>query len=709
MMKGAAGFLLLTLLTAGHAKSTEPVGKVVELIQDLKAKILSEGKAEQKIYDKFACWCEKTTATKATSIEEAKTSIEKLSEKVLDLKGSTGKLTAEVAGLNKDIAANNQAVKEATQIREKETADYELAKSNLEAAIGALEGAIGVLTGAGELLEKNSAVEKTKLLSVAADVRGALRVVPSDAFMHGKDDKRIVEAFIRDPTGFYAQEKTKLGAMQIKGNFGDYNPASGQIQGLLKGMYDAMVSDLESKNGEQAMNQKNFEELMATKKSELETLTSNLGKKTTQLGEDTKELSESQIERDETEVQLADDTKFFQEAKEACRTKAQNWATRTKLRSEELSGIEKAEGILNSDDAKDTFGKANSMLLQRSQKSEQHTSPKKDAAYKVLKAVARKHNSLKMGAMAALVETATEGHFDVVIESVDKMLAELRKEEQDDIDLRDYCQDAENKVENEIEDLEHLISNIGGLLDRLNGKKKELIADIKQTETDIETTEDAMAEALSTRNEENEQFKAALKEDEKAVEILGEALEAMGAFAKNNGFIQKSAKGPEYKEGTMPDDALNEPYGGKRSESGGIESILGYIREDLQNEIKTTKAGEAKSQGQFEEQRSTATKALNALNTKKVTLETSLADTEEKLADAEEDKETQTTSKENRQKYRDSLKPKCDWMKETFGTRRTKRREEMDGLLAAKASLAGGGASFLQQNGLASDSRPWIL
>jgi len=226
--KAAASLLLLASL-AGAASVESPVTKVVELIQDLKAKILADGKAEQKTYDKFACWCEKTTAQKATSIEEAKSSIEKLSEKVLDLKGSTGKLTAEVAGLNKDIAANNQAVKEATQIRKKETADYEAAKTNLEAAIGALEGAIEVLTGAGTLLEKNSALEKTKLLSVAADVRGALRVVPSDAFTHGSDDKRIVEAFIRDPTGFYSQEKATLGAVQIKGNFGDYAPASGQI------------------------------------------------------------------------------------------------------------------------------------------------------------------------------------------------------------------------------------------------------------------------------------------------------------------------------------------------------------------------------------------------------------------------------------------------------------------------------------------------
>merc|ERR1719305_1264277 len=168
-----------------------------------------------------------------------------------------------------------------------------------------------------------------------------------------------------------------LGAVQIKGPFGDYAPASTQIQGLLKGMYDAMVSDLETKNAAQAISQKNYEGLMDTKKSELEALTSNLGSKTTSMGEDTKELSESTIERDETEVQLADDTKFFQEAKEACRTKANNWATRTKLRSEEPSGIEKAEGILNSDDAKDTFGKADSTLLQRQQRSKaSHKNPK---------------------------------------------------------------------------------------------------------------------------------------------------------------------------------------------------------------------------------------------------------------------------------------------------------------------------------------------
>ena len=40
------------------------------------------------------------------------------------------------------------------------------------------------------------------------------------------------------------------------GPLGDYAPASGAIQGILKGMYDAFTSDLASKNADQAMKQK---------------------------------------------------------------------------------------------------------------------------------------------------------------------------------------------------------------------------------------------------------------------------------------------------------------------------------------------------------------------------------------------------------------------------------------------------------------------
>merc|ERR1719407_293005 len=150
--------------------------------------------------------------------------------------------------------------------------------------------------------------------------------------------------------------------------FFDYAPASGAIQGILKGMYDSFTSDLESKNADQAMKQKQYEELSATKSAELATLQATLANKKKTLGEDTKTMTDSSVERDETQAQLADDEKFFEETKTACKAKADEWAERSRLRTEELAGVNKAIEILTSDEPAATFGKATSMLLQTQQR-----------------------------------------------------------------------------------------------------------------------------------------------------------------------------------------------------------------------------------------------------------------------------------------------------------------------------------------------------
>merc|ERR1740138_2036682 len=434
-------------------------------------------------------------------------------------------------------------------------------------------------------------------------------------------------------------------------------------------------------------------------------LQSTLANKKETLAMDTKTMTDSSVERDETTAQLADDETFIEETKSACKAKADEWAERSRLRTEELAGVNKAIEILTSDEAAATFGRATSMLLQAEKRVATKTG-RKHAAFQVVKSLAHKHHSLRMAAMAAMIQTATKGHFDMVIGSVDKMLAELRQEEMDDITLRDYCQAEEVKVEGEIEDLQHEMDTIQGLLDRLNAKKKETQTDITQTETDIKNTEDAMAEALSNRNSENEDFKAALKDDIDAVALIASAIDAMTAFYKNNklplGLLAKKSHKDDPEYSVDPDKApetFSAPYGGRSSEGGGITSIMGYIKEDLENEIKTSKAGEAAAQKEFEEQRAAALKSLEALNQKKVTLEQHEADLDEQIADAEGEKDGKNTMKGQKKQYREDLKPKCDWMKDAFETRRDNRQEEMNGLMHAKASLAGGEEEALVQRG----------
>merc|ERR1719160_2179740 len=172
--------LLAIMVVPGQAtiKKDTPITKVITLINELKGKIEGDGMAEQKTYDKFACWCEKTLARKAAAIDEAKEIIEKTQREIIELKGKLGELGATIKQLEKEIKENEEAQREATEIREKENEDYEAERTEAEQCIGAIEAAIKVLSGAGKkaMLET---LQEAQLLSVAAGVKGVMNRIPA--------------------------------------------------------------------------------------------------------------------------------------------------------------------------------------------------------------------------------------------------------------------------------------------------------------------------------------------------------------------------------------------------------------------------------------------------------------------------------------------------------------------------------------------------
>merc|ERR1719420_2169365 len=142
-MKLNVALFLAVMIVPGEALvKDDPVARVVVLIKELQAKIESDGKAEQKTYDKFACWCEKTLARKAAAIDAAKETIDKTQREIIELKGKLGELGASIKQLEKEIAENEEAQKEATEIREKENEDYQAERVEKEQCLGALEAAI---------------------------------------------------------------------------------------------------------------------------------------------------------------------------------------------------------------------------------------------------------------------------------------------------------------------------------------------------------------------------------------------------------------------------------------------------------------------------------------------------------------------------------------------------------------------------------------
>merc|ERR1719482_804111 len=369
-----------------------PVERVVQLIEGLKAKIISDGASEQQVYDKYACWCEKTTARKAAAIENAKQLIDELSKSILELKGRLGSYVAEIAKLDKDIAETKQAIEEAEGQRKKENEEYLKKKSALELGLANLKKAIKVLAEATVDATPNlqkpdpnrDAQAETKLLTIMAGVRSAMR-----NYNHfGEGSRTVNDGDVSAVKSFMSRPTASLIRTGANPAAGTYTSQSGQIQGILAQMKDDFEHELASSAEEEDAAATSHAELMETKREDLALLEKTLTKTTLNQGNDKKQLAEDSQEREETQVQLKTDEAFFAETKESCKAKADQWAGRARSRTEELAAIDKAIGVLTSPESKAIFDRShNTFFLQL---GSTQTSPTRTQAYNILKKVATK-------------------------------------------------------------------------------------------------------------------------------------------------------------------------------------------------------------------------------------------------------------------------------------------------------------------------------
>jgi len=667
-----------------------PMAQVVQLLMGMKARIEGDGMLEQQSYDKYACWCEATLARKAKDISNEKTTIEDTHSLIIKLKSEIASHGAEIKQLEKDITQNLDAQAEAKAVRDNDFEDYNGEKTESEQCIGALEAATKALAGAGagKFLETSS-IKQAELLSVVAGVRSVLERPSASKGLSDKD-MAAIRHFVQSPTDFAPRRGGSLSAAQLGNNpFGDYAPQSTQIQGILKGMYDTFASDLEKANAKEADSQKAFEELMATKMRELETLQETLKQQELDHATKSMTLAESEELLDATKAQLDADEKFFDETKSACQVKAQEWNERSRLRTMELQGVGKAVEILSSPDALDTFGKATTTFLQLGSRRDAG----RKSAYKRLAGLAHRFHDLNFARLAATLKSG--GHFDKVISSLDTMMEVLRAEEQSDIEHRDRCENSDGKNQNDMEDLDHAIEKASKSIEHLGNEEERLGDAIEVLEASIKKSKADMDDLLVLRNADVAEFKKALKDDTGAIALLQQAMAALAQFFEKNNIklsMLSKKQDPEYSvdPDKAPETVWDGPkYGGRKEESGGIVAIMEMLIEDLQHEMNTGRADDAEAQKLYEEQRGALQGSLDAQLASKLANEKELADVRSQKAGMEEHKGQKSSDLVAEKDLKDAIYSDCSWVKTHFDSRRDKRKSEMAGLTEAKGYLAG--------------------
>jgi len=728
-MQGACATLLLlsfvaapvpTAASRATKASVPAIGKVLGEILELQSKFEGEAKLEQKEYDKYACWCEKTLQKKAMEIDELTKLIIELQAKILKYKGILGVYSAEIMQLDSSIKANIKLVIDAKSVRGKKAEAYEAEKAELEQCIGALEAAINALSGAGEKDGEKKAslvsVRQAEAVGAAAGIKDLL-ANPRAIQMVSAQDLKVMEEFVEKPSEFLQGQRGAVGFLDAQANpFGDYQPKSGQIQGILKEMYDQFCKDLEKANVEEAEGIRIHNKLIEVKKEEEIELKKQFKKFNVDNGDIVQKLSSATSELDISKKALKEAKEYFAEVKQGCKEKATAWSVRTKLRTEQLLGIQEALDILKSPESKKLFSGEGTFLQIAAPHLKVHKRVTKadiegHHAYDRLSALATKYGTLSLANLAAEVKLSG-GHFDKVIAMINKLIFVLKNDQKDDDAHKAYCESEIKKNEAEKKELKKLIEKTGKAIELMKEQIDELEEDIAHIAEKIKSTKKELKEISDTKTAETKEYNLGAEQNRVAMKILAMASEAIAKFYRANGLVLMhtatyghpahwhvafhldSAAG-------APSTPVSETNWDKTSmtaeDAEGAKGILGILEslmDDIKKDMSLAKSEEDESMKTYQETRQKMIDEMDTDQELSNTKSHEMAVLEKKMSFAEEDLQQAHSDKDDVEKVLESLAEECEWVKTHYEKRKEKRDTEIEGLKEAKMILMGAGVKM---------------
>merc|ERR1719454_107642 len=376
-----------------------------------------------------------------------------------------------------------------------------------------------------------AAASSQQMFMAATNVRRALALYTRNGQRLTMQDTAAMKEFLGAPT-----------ALIQSPHKGAYETQSGAIQGILADMMDSFTRDYASNDEEETAKKGEFDALMATKTDDLKKLEKALTDKTMNEGDDVKQLATDQKDREETEDELKATEEFLETTIDACKSKADEWAERSRLRTEELAGMNEAIDILTSDTAKGTFTTAVDTFVQLGQQRKlqkaHHSTVKRILKKTKVEVTPQQVTQLQTNAKAAEGMKA----FEKVQHDIEVMEDDLREEGMEDIKIKAHCDNERREVNNHQESLEFDMDALKKEMDSGEAKKTLLAKQIQHTTENMQKLKQEMEEYLNTRNAQNEAFKTALKADSDAVMLLAKTIEALSKYASNNlSLAQKKA------------------------------------------------------------------------------------------------------------------------------------------------------------------------
>jgi chromosome segregation ATPase len=646
-----AGLFLFVLATGAAAVS--PVAKVIELLDELTAKVKGDLAAEETMMAEYSKWCDSESNEKEDAITSAKRTIGDLEAEIADASARISELGTEVEELAGKISGAEADLKNATGIREDEKAAFTDSESELVDTVDGLERALVVLKrGQTSFLQARDKDEMEKL------TMGLGKII--EANWVNKKDKAAVQALLQSKSADTDEDLSLQPQAAVSG----YQSQGSGILDTISDMKEKAESTLSDARTAEMKAAHEYEMLKQSLEMEMSTMKKRMSEATTEKSGLEESKSSAEEELASTKKALADDEKYLEELTQSCSMKAKEWATRQKDAAGELAAIAKAKEVLES---------GVKVFLQVSSKThskDEETSAKRDRVISILSKI--EDHSYLFSQLRS--ETRAGGPFDKVKGLIESMISRLQKEAAEEADTKAFCDKETSESKAKQAELTASSDKSQVRIEKATATIAELKQKIKALQEQMAEMDAAQAEATALRNKEHEEYLKASKDYKDSAEAVANAIAVLQDYYSSGSFVQ-AKEAPEL-------------GGAKTDIASTIMSMLEVAESDFTSLLAEAEASEKEAQSNYDKltEQNTITKTTNTGEVKG--MEATVKSEETSLLNYKEDFATTGKELDAVLAYLDKLKPQCETKVMSYAERVAKREAEIEGLKEALEILS---------------------
>merc|ERR1719174_391689 len=627
---------------------------------------------DKAVYELMDCWCKTNNQEKEAAIASQKGKISQLEAAMGADQGKIAELTAKRKETLDEVNADHKALSDATAMRMKENQEFHGSETDYLEAIAAAKNAIIVL---GK--HNPSLAQLKQAANHLLDARIS-QMVES----HGGVSKANVQVL----RSFLHHAESASSFLAIPG-MQSYAPQSGQIFGILNQMKEDFEVNLSEAQKSEAKAKAEYESLKAAKEDEIDTGRKLIVDIDAQIAETQEKFAQEAKQLEDTQEQLAMDEEFLKNLKEKCATMDADYDKRTKDRLTEIDAVSDTIKILNSDESFEAFDKMVAPVFLQTDS----TASQKERRMQAVSALQRAARLSGSPQIALLAASAQLDAFTKVKALIDKMVAELTKQQKDEVDHRDWCIAELNSNKRDTTAAYDKKDSLTAQIADLEKTIEKLTKDLDASKKAVAEAKNQMKRASETREADNADFQTTVSDHRVMSMILTKALDRMKQVYA---LLQQRQPGAPHIQtsGTHTDPGNGPAKFKKYGKNAGGGRVVAMLEEVLANTKKTedqAMASEADSQSAYENIMKDSNKFILKTSQAISDMTGARATAKEELSMAKTDFSQTMTELEGLDQTNNDLHKSCDYVLKNFDARQAARAAEMDALREAKNILSG--------------------